>query len=619
MKMPVSVRSMAWLWPLLRPQRGRIAVGSGAAAFQTMAGLTAPYLFAIAIERAVLADDLSMLNVLAIVYLTLTGLNLLAIWVEALTVGRVSQEALHAVRCQFFAHLLRLPLTFYQEEGSGGVVARMVGDVEALTGLVSGGLLQLTSDVLTLTGIEVILVILDWRLALETLAVSPVLAAGLIWFQRRSAVAWRKVRKATSMATVALHEMITGIREIQGYGAEQAELSRLAGVNNRARQASRRTVALGAVFFPGVEFISAVVVVAVLELGGPRVLSGQLQIGTLTAFLLYLGLLFGPIFNMSEFYDTVQAAFAGGARIGAVLATEHDVRDPLLPVCLGQPRGEIRLAQVSFAYPRPGGAPGPMVLHDIDFVIPAGQTLALVGATGAGKTTIAGLLLRFYDPSCGQIMLDGIDLRCMRLAELRGAVSFVPQDGFLFSGTVKDNIRLGRPAASLAEIEAAIVALGAWSLIDRLPSGLDTEIGERGRRLASGERQLLALARAWIADPAVLVLDEATSYLDADADAQVSQALRKLRRGRTTVLIAHRLSSVLDADRVALIAAGRVGEVGSPAELIAAGGQFARLHARWAAATRYWPPTEPKGYSHDENASRPDQLYLRAGRAAPGG
>lgn len=581
-----SGASMGWLWPLLRPQRRRIGFGSLSVAVQAGVGLLTPYLFKIAIDRAVIPRNLAVLNVLALVYIGLAGLGLLAARAEILAVGQVGQHTLHAVRCRLFAHVQRLPLEFYQREQSGGVVSRLVGDVETLTGLVSDGLMQLVSNAATLAGIMVVLGILDWRLALQTLAITPVLAVAAVQFQRRSTAAWRDVRETASQMTATLHDMLFGAREIQGYRAEEAALAKFEAVNRSARRASQRSFAPGAIFFPFVEFLSVAAFIIVLWYGGHRVLAGQLDIGTFTAFLLYLGLLFGPVYGLSEFWDTAQAALAGGRRIGSVLAMEPAIAESSDPVPLRSPRGEFRLTGIRFSYPRPDGATGPEVLRGIELDVPAGQTLALVGVTGAGKSTIAGLLLRFHDPVAGRITLDGIDLRQIRMADLRGAISFVPQEGFLFAGTVADNIRFGRPQASMSEIEDALTALGAWRLIGQLPSGLDTPVGERGSMLAEGERQVIALARAWITAPAVLVLDEATSHLDPDTESAVSLALRRLRAGRTTVLIAHRLSSVLEADLIAVVEDGRIAEAGPPSQLIAEGGRFAELYDRWKAAAQ---------------------------------
>jgi ATP-binding cassette subfamily B protein len=346
--------------------------------------------------------------------------------------------------------------------------------------------------------------------------------------------------------------------------------------------------------------------VVVLGVGGGRVLGGDLAIGTLAAFLLYLRNLFDPVQQLSELYDSFQSATAGAERVGAVLAEQPSVREAADPAPLPDPRGEVRLEGVRFAYGgggsgrrgpgNPEGVPrsveaqadppvdqGPEVLHEVDLHVPAGTTLALIGPTGAGKSTVAKLIARFYDPTAGRVTLDGVDLRRVRLADLRRAMGYVPQEGFLFSGSVADNIRFGRPGASRAEVEAAARAVGADQVIAGLPAGYDTEVGERGALLAAGERQLIAFARAWIADPQLLLLDEATSHLDVVTEARVQHALRRLRRGRTTVLIAHRLSSVVDADRVAVVEDGRVVEAGTPSELLDQGGRFADLYGRWLA------------------------------------
>jgi ATP-binding cassette, subfamily B, bacterial len=318
--------------------------------------------------------------------------------------------------------------------------------------------------------------------------------------------------------------------------------------------------------------------VVVLGVGGQRVLAGNLEIGTLAAFLLYLRNLFDPVQQLSELYDSFQSATAGAERVGTVLAERPSVREAPDPVPLPDPRGDVRLEDVCFAYDQ-----GPEVLHDVNLDLDAGTTLALIGPTGAGKSTVAKLIARFYDPQEGRVTLDGVDLRQIRLADLRRAMGYVPQEGFLFSGTVLDNIRFGRPDATREEVEAAARAIGAEPVIMALPQGYDTEVGERGALLSAGERQLVAFARAWLADPALLILDEATSNLDVATETRVTEAMRRLRHGRTTIVIAHRLSTVIEADQIAVIEDGRVVELGSPDELRAHDGRFADLYDRWLA------------------------------------
>jgi ABC-type multidrug transport system fused ATPase/permease subunit len=462
----------------------------------------------------------------------------------------------------------------------------MTSDIEAMSDLVTDGLVSLVTSVITLVGIAVILVLLDWRLALATLAVVPLLALGAARFRRASAAAWRRVREAATVVTVQLQEALAGVRVIQAFRREPATAGRLAAANDDERRAHQRTIALASVFFPGVEFAGALATVIVLGVGGARVLHGHLEIGTLAAFLLYLRNLFDPVQQLSELYDTLQAATAGAERVAAVLALVPTVREADDPVALTTPAGEIRLAGVRFGYgdgTDPDQPAGPEVLHGIDLHVPAGTTLALVGPTGAGKSTVAKLIARFYDPRAGRVLLDGVDLRRARVADLRRAMGYVPQEGFLFSGTVADNIRFGRPDATRAEVEAAAAAVGADAVIAALPHGYDTQVGNRGALLSAGERQLVAFARAWIADPAVLLLDEATSSLDAVTEARVTQATHRLRQGRTTIVIAHRLSTVAEADQVAVIEDGLVVEAGPPDALVARGGRFAELYGRWLA------------------------------------
>ncbi len=580
-------QARAWLWPLVRPHRRLLIVGTLAVLTQSAAGLAMPYLVKVAIDQGVVPRRLEVLDRVAVAYVLLAAVQLLAGRIEILTVAAVGQRVLYTVRGKLFGHLQTLSLDFFERERTGRVVARMTNDIDAMSDLVTDGLVTFITSVITLVGIAVILVLLDWQLALATLTVAPLLALAATRFRRRSAAAWRRVRETATVVTVQLQEALAGVRAIQAFRREGTTAERFGEATHDERRAHQRTIALASLFFPGVEFAGALATAVVLGVGGRQVLGGALEIGTLAAFLLYLRSLFDPVQQLSELYDTFQAATAGAERVGAVLAVRPTVREAPDPVPLPDPRGEVRLERVRFAYLATGGAEaadaGPEVLHGVDLLVPAGSTLALVGPTGAGKSTVAKLIARFYDPLSGQVTLDGHDLRQVRLADLRRAMGYVPQEGFLFSGTVADNIRFGRPEATPAEIEAAVRAVGAEPVIDAMPEGLDTEVGERGVLLSAGERQLVSFARAWLADPALLILDEATSNLDVVTEARLQQALRRLRQGRTTILIAHRLSTVIDADQVAIVEDGRVVEVGAPDDLIARGGRFAALYDRWLA------------------------------------
>jgi ATP-binding cassette, subfamily B, bacterial len=571
-------RARAWLWPLVRPHRGMVALASLAVLAQTAAALAMPYLVKVAIDQGVVPRRLEVLNWVAVAYLILAGLQFLAGRVEVLTVAAVGQRVLYAVRNKLFRHVQALSLDFYERERTGRLVARMTADIEAMSDLVTDGLVTLVTSLVTLVGVTVILVALDWRLAVATLAVAPFIALAARGYQRWSAAAYRQVRETHSVVNVQLQEALAGVRAVQAFRRERATAGRLADANHAERAAHRRTIALSSIFFPGIEFLGTAAMVVVLGVGGRRVLGADLEIGTLAAFLLYLRNLFDPVQQLSELYDTFQSATAGAERVGAVLAERPSVREADDPAPLPDPRGEVRLERVRFGY-----SGDSEVLHGVDLHVPAGTTLALIGPTGAGKSTVAKLIARFYDPTGGRVTLDRLDLRQVRLADLRRAMGYVPQEGFLFSGTIADNIRFGRPEATRAEVEAAAAAVGADRVIADLPHGFDTEVGERGALLAAGERQLVAFARAWIADPALLILDEATSNLDVVTEARVQRALRRLRQGRTTIVIAHRLTTVAEADQVAVIEDGRVVEAGPPEELLTGGGRFADLYGRWLA------------------------------------
>jgi ABC-type multidrug transport system fused ATPase/permease subunit len=577
------------MWPLVRPHRRMIALGSLAVLAQSAAGLAMPYLVKVAIDRGVLARRLEVIDRVAVAYVLLAGLQLLAGRLEINAVAAVGQRVLYAVRTKLFGHLQTLSLDFYERERTGKVVARMTNDIDAMSDLVTDGLVTFITSVITLLGIAVILVLMDWQLALATLTVAPALALAATRFRRQSSAAWRRVRETATVVTVRLQEALSGVRAIQAFRRERTTAERFAAAAHAERLAHQRTIRLASLFFPGVELAGAAASVVVLGVGGHQVLAGGLEIGTLAAFLLYLRSLFDPVQQLSELYDTFQSATAGAERVGAVLSVEPTVREADDPLPLPAPRGEVRLDAVRFGYAVADGD-GPEVLHGIDLHVPAGSTLALVGPTGAGKSTVAKLIARFYDPRSGTVSLDGVDLRQVRLADLRRAMGYVPQEGFLFSSfdssrpaTVADNIRFGRPDATRAEIQAAVRAVGADPVIGAMPKGLDTEVGERGVKLSAGERQLVSFARAWLADPALLILDEATSNLDVVTEARVQQALRRLRQGRTTIIIAHRLSTVIEADQIAIVEDGRVVEVGSPDDLIERGGRFAELYDRWLA------------------------------------
>jgi ATP-binding cassette subfamily B protein len=545
---------------------------------QTGAALAMPYLVKVAIDQGVVPRDLEVINKVALAYLVLAGVQFVASRAEIRNVARAGQRVLFTVRTKLFRHLQTLSLDFYERERTGRLVARMTADIDAMSDLVTDGLVTLVTGLITMVGVAVILFVMDWQLALATLVVAPLIGLAARVWRRWSADAYREVRETHSVVNVQLQEALSGVRAIQAFRRERATAARLAEANQDERVAHWRTISLASFFFPGIEFLGTAATVIVLGAGGQRVLAGDLDIGVLAAFLLYLRNLFDPVQQLSELYDSFQSATAGAERVGTVLAEEPSVREAPDPVPLPDPRGDIRLEDVSFAYDQ-----GPEVLHDVNLRLDAGTTLALIGPTGAGKSTVAKLIARFYDPLAGRITLDGVDLRQVRLADLRRAMGYVPQEGFLFSGTVLDNIRFGRPEATRDEVEAAARALGADQVIAGLPDGYDTQVGERGALLAAGERQLVAFSRAWIADPALLLLDEATSNLDAVSEASVTDALQRLRAGRTTIIIAHRLTTIAQADQIAVVEDGRIVESGTPDQLRARGGRFADLFDRWLA------------------------------------
>jgi len=457
------------------------------------------------------------------------------------------------------------------------IISRLTNDVEALDQLVTDGVTSLVQNSLTLVGTAIILFFLDWRLALASLTVMPIMALATAWFRKRSGRAYRHVRETLGAVTATLAEDIAGMRVLQSFTRERAAQANFRSVGQRYRDANMETVTLNGLYFPAVDFLSSAATAVVLGYGGWLAFNGNVSIGTLVAFLGYLSNFFDPVQQLSQLYNTFLSAVAALDKITDLMDEEPEVQDEPGSVELARIDGHVAFEGVRFAYGR-----GPEVLHGIDLDVPAGTTVALVGHTGAGKSTIAKLLARFYDPTEGRITVDGVDLRSVSQTSLRRQLGIVPQEGFLFAGTVAENIGFGRREASREEIEAAARAVGADDFVLRLEDGYDTQLGERGSRLSLGQRQLVAFARALLADPRILILDEATSSVDIGTERKIEQALRRLLHGRTAFIIAHRLSTIRDADLIVALEHGVVVEQGTHEELLERRGLYTSLYGDWA-------------------------------------
>jgi len=490
--------------------------------------------------------------------------------------GKVGQAMLFDLRNRVYQHFQRLSVGFHERYTSGRMISRLTSDMDSISELFDGGVEDLILSALSVVSVAVVLLWLDLPLALVSLVLFPVLLWLSRWFQRSSAVAYRRTREAVALVIVHFVETMGGIRAVQAFRREPRNEEIFRAVNRSYRDANVAAWRLIAIFAPSIKLIGNVTIAIVLTYGGYRVLHGQTQVGVLAAFLLYLRKFFDPMQDLSQFYNSLQSATAALEKLSGVLDERPSVPEPARPTPLPEPHGQLDFTDVAFAYraDRP-------VLPEFDLHIPAGQTIALVGATGAGKTTIAKLVSRFYDPTRGVVRLDGVYLHDLSDEELRRAVVMVTQENYLFSGTVADNIRFGRPGASDEEVVAAARAIGADEFIAALPEGYHTDVRKRGGRLSAGQRQLVAFARAFLADPAVLILDEATSSLDIPSERLVQRALRTILADRTAIVIAHRLSTVEIADRVLVLDAGRIVEDGPPAELITGGGRYAALHQQW--------------------------------------
>jgi ABC-type multidrug transport system fused ATPase/permease subunit len=569
------------LGELVRPHRRPIAVVLFIVLVQVAATMAGPWLVGYAIDTSLpqaIDGQYGSLIIVSVGLLMAALTSGLLRSVFVLRSGRIGQQILFDLRRRSFDHVQALSVSFHERYTSGRVVSRLTSDVDTLTELLDVGLDELLTAVLNIAAISVLLFFLDVPLAaLVLLSLAPLYFL-FGWFSRRATEAFRRTRENVATLIVHIVESFNGVRAVQAFRREKRNDAIFGSLNDNYAEANRETFRLHAVFIPGVALIGNVSMVLVLLVGAWRVLHGGLEIGVLTAFLLYLRQFYGPMEDVAVFYNSLQSATAALEKIASVMAEKPSVPEPTVPIPLPHPvAGAVDIDEVEFGYltERP-------VLHELTLHIPAGQTVALVGATGAGKTTIAKLISRFYDPTTGTVRLDGVDLRDLSEGDLRTAVIMVTQDGFLFSGSVADNIGFGRLAASRDEIVDAAKAVGAHEFISALPNGYDTDVRKRGGRLSAGQRQLVAFARAFLADPAVLILDEATSSLDVPTERAVQRALRTVLAERTALIIAHRLSTVEIADRVLVLSDGRVVEDGTPGELIASGsGRFAALHESW--------------------------------------
>ncbi len=574
-------RELKVLWPHLRPHL-KLALGSVLLLiFAQAAALATPFLIRNGIDKGILGKDTSQLTFAALALTGTSIINWIALRNSMILGGRFGERALKSIRVSVFDHLAHLDLGFFEREKVGRLVARLTSDVETIQLFVTEGLVASISTLMYLAGSLTVLFLMDWKLAAAGFAATlPILTVASMIFRVRSERAYRRVRDRIASVLSFMQETVRGVQVVQAFGREGVNRRRFRQVNADWVEANVESFRPSAVFFPLVEFVGVLGTGVLVLYGGWRTAHGDISIGLLAAFILYLNTTLDPITQLSQLYDTFQQAMAGLAKLANLLDRSSHVVDRDGAVDLASVNGEAGVDDVTFRY-RDGL---PDALADVTIDIPAGEVLALVGPTGAGKSSIAKLLLRFYDPTSGRITIDGKDLRDVRLASLRERTSMVPQEAFLFRGTIRDNIRFGRPGATDEQVEQVCRLLGIDEAIQRMPQGFDTEVRERGAALSGGERQLIALARAVLVDPRLMILDEATSALDAATEAHVESALRLASHGRTTIVIAHRLSTAARANRVAVVDHGKIIELGTHDELIGIeGGLYAKLYEHWLA------------------------------------
>jgi ABC-type multidrug transport system fused ATPase/permease subunit len=601
------MRNVRGLLALLRPYRGRAALTLGALLLGTAASLAPPLLAKAAIDEGITKHRTGVLAITVAAFLGTALLVWVMTYAQTFLVGWIGQRALADLRIRIFRHLQSLPVGFYESRPTGVLISRITNDVEALDTLVTDSVVTLFQSGLTLIGTIAILLYLDVRLALLTFCVLLPMAGLTIWFRVASTGAFRRTRETIGALTAYLQETLSGVRAVRSFAQEPRHEAAFAELNADNQAANMTTVRLNAAYFPAVELLSGLAVAGIVLYGGYQAIGGHITVGTIVAFVAALANLFEPIQQLSQLYTTYQSGMAALEKIFGLLDVRPDMSDEEGAIELPRIRGELRFDEVSFAYGHAAGPPAAgaegagrerggagsgeeerdaeppraWALRGVSLQVPPGQTVALVGATGAGKSTIAKLVARFYDPTEGRVLVDGFDLREITSASLRSQLGIVPQEAFLFSGTVGENIAFGRPDADEAAIRDAARAVGADTFIEELEHGYDTEIGERGVQLSSGQRQLVAFARALVADPRILILDEATSSVDLRTEGRIQEGMRRLLAGRTAIVIAHRLSTIRRAGQIVVLEHGRIVERGAHEELLDAGGRYAEMHEDW--------------------------------------
>jgi len=559
----------------LRPYRLRVAVALVLLLAGSAMQLAGPWLTKVALDRAIPERDTGLLLTLTLAYAVSLVVGFLCEYGQTWLTTWLGQRVMYDLRTEVFGHLQHLSLRYFDRNPVGRLMTRVTSDVEQLNEAFASGIVTVFGDIFTLLFIVAVMVRLDWRLALVTFTVLPLVAVATFVFRGLIRVAYRDIRIRLARINANLQESVSGIRVLQLFGRERQAMERFAAINNDHLEANLRSITYYALFFPVIEVLTAVALAVILWYGGGETVRGAMTVGTVAAFLQYTRRFFRPLQDLSEKYNILQAAMASSERIFELIDTEPEIRDPAEPLALPAPgRGEIEFRDVWFRY----GGEGEWTLRGVSFRAAPGERIAIVGATGAGKSTIINLLMRFYEPERGEILFDGVPVSRVPVAELRGRISLVLQDVFLFSEDVRSNIRLGRADITDDAVRDAAVRVGADRFVTRLPGGYAQPLGERGTSLSVGERQLVSFARALAFDPLVLVLDEATSSVDSELEAHIDEALQKLMQGRTSLVIAHRLSTIQSADQILVLHHGEVRERGTHAELLRRGGLYARLY-----------------------------------------